>query len=70
MRGFMDDYYTKMKNVVGIDEKMGEDEEQPLLEDAIRTLRPNMDPKAFVTMMKTENTIHKDSKSKALIRQT
>lgn len=66
----MDSYYTKMKNVIGINEKIGENEEQPLLEDAIKTLRPNMDPKQFVQIMKTENTIHKDTNNKALIRKT
>ena len=55
---------------IGIDEKIGENEEQPLLEDAIKTLRPNMDPKQFVHMMKTQNTIHKVSDSKALVRKT
>ena len=70
MREYMDDYYTKMKNVIGIDEKIGENEEQPLLEDAIKTLRPNMDPKQFVHMMKTENTIHKVADSKHLVRKT
>ena len=70
MRQYMDSYYTKMKDVIGIDEKIGENEEQPLLEDAIKTLRPNMDPKQFVQIMKTENTIHKDTNNKALIRKT
>ena len=58
MRNFMDDYYTEMKNVIGIDAAMPDDEEHPHLEEAIKIIRPNMNPKAFVQMMKSENIIH------------
>ena len=40
----MEGYYNELKNNMGIDEKFGEDEEQPLLVEAIQTLRPNIDP--------------------------
>ena len=35
MRGFMEEYYNDLKANMGIDDKFGEDEEQPLLVDAI-----------------------------------
>ena len=53
MRVFMDNYYAEMKDVIGIDAAMPDDEEHPVLEEAIKIIRPNMDPKAFVNMMKT-----------------
>ena len=70
MRAFMDSYYNDMKEVIGIDAAMPDDEEHPHLEEAIKIIRPNMDPKAFVQMMKTENMIHKDTNNKAIIRTT
>ena len=70
MRIFMGDYYANMKDAIGIDAAMPDDEEHPHLEDAIKIIRPNMDPKAFVNMMKSEKMIHKDTKNKAIIRKT
>ena len=66
----MDDYYTEMKTGMGIDQKFGEEEEYPLLEQAIKQLRPNMNPKAFIKMMKKKDNIHKDTRNKAIIRKT
>ncbi len=57
MRGFMDEYYNDLKANMGINDKFGEDEEQPLLVDAIQTLRPNMNPDHFIDLMKKKDNI-------------
>lgn len=59
-----------MKNNIGIDEKFGEDEEQPLLVDAFQKLKPNQDPKNFLKMMKKQDNIARDTKSKGIVRKT
>ena len=66
----MDNYYARMKGDIGIDADRPDDEEHTQLEEAIKIIKPNMDPKTFIDMMKTKKIIHKDTANKAIIRRT
>lgn len=60
MTTYMNNYYCEMKDKIGIYAPRHDDEQRPKLDDAMRTLKPNSDPRKFASTMKAENNIHID----------
>ena len=47
MHYFMDEYYTNMKNEMGIDATYGIEEQDPPLDEVLRIIKPNVTAKNF-----------------------
>ena len=62
-------YYDEMKKEMGIHANLGEDEDQPQLEQVLEQLKPNRDPMNFAKFLRKKDNIGKDTRNKGIARK-
>ena len=69
MIGVMNQYYTNLKNDVGIEDQTGIEDDDYELDDILRTLKPNTTAKNFRSFLKRENNCTKPQAWRAISRK-
>ena len=67
---FMESYYDKLKNEIGIDANYGVEREDAQLEQVLKTLKPNTTAKNFKEFLRQPQNVNKNEKWKAIARKT
>ncbi len=69
MLNLMNQYYTNLKNDVGIEDQTGIDDEDYELDDILKTLKPNTTAKNFKEFLKREDNCTKTQAWRSISRQ-
>lgn len=69
MLNFMDDYYVKMKEELGIDPNYAEEEDDPQLDIVLQKLRPNTTAKNFREFLTKSQNVNKTRAWKKVARK-
>ena len=69
MHGFMEEYYTNMKNEMGIDATYGIEEQDPPLDEVLKLIKPNVTAKNFKEYLQKSDNIYKTQKWRKISRK-
>ena len=68
MKQFMSEYYSELKKESGFHGKVAENEDMPLLEQVMQSIKPNTNQQNFAKMLRKKDTIRKDMRKRAVAR--
>ena len=68
MKEFMAEYFTEMKRESGFNETIGVEEDMPLLEQVMLSIKPNTNKQNFAKLLRKKDNIRKDMRNRAIAR--